>query len=98
MKKLLILLMVLCMVTTASADSFSDAENWYDGLAQCLLIGIVIGGICVGIMAYKMKSVRSKNSAGDYVERGSLVLRIQQDRYLYQTVTRRPKPKNNNRD
>ena len=72
-----------------------DIPHWYDGLIPCLIIGIVIGGISVAVMAYKMKSVRSRGSAADYVESGSLQLSIQQDRYLYQTVTRRPKPKDN---
>lgn len=99
MKKLLILLMLLCMVTTASAEAPDGeaAENWYNGLVPCLVAGFVIGGISVGVMAYNMKNVRNKSAASDYVEQGSLELRIQQDRYLYQTVTRRPKPKNNNK-
>ena len=100
MKKILILLMLLCVVITASAEApgGETAASWYDGLVLCLVGGLVIGGISVGVMAFNMKNVRNKSSASDYVEQGSLELRIQQDRYLYQTVTRRPKPKNNNRN
>ena len=69
--------------------------HWYDGLWQCLVIGGVIGLIAVAVMAAKMKSVRAKGSAGDYIKEGSLQLTRKEDRYLYQTLTRRAKPKNN---
>ena len=71
------------------------AKHWYDGIWQCLLIGAVIGLIAVGIMASGMKSVRTKYTAGDYVDRDSLQLTRKEDRYLYQTLIRRAKPKNN---
>jgi len=48
-------------------------------------------------MAYNMKSVRDKDSASDYVDQDGLELQIQQDRYLYSTVSRRPRPKQNSR-
>ncbi len=70
-------------------------RNWYDGLGICMLIGLVVGGITVGVMASGMKTVRAKGSAADYVNAGSLELSVTQDIYLYQTVTRRAKPKNN---
>lgn len=69
--------------------------HWYDGWWQCLLAGALIGGIAVAIMASGMKSVRSKNSASDYVDRGSLELTRQEDIFLYQTISKRAKPKNN---
>lgn len=69
-------------------------RNWYEGLGVCLLIGLAVGGITVGVMASGMKTVRSKAGAADYVKPGSLELSVAQDLYLYQTVTRRAKPKN----
>lgn len=69
--------------------------HWYDGWWQCLLAGALIGGITVAVMASGMKSVRSKNSASDYVKRDSFELTRQEDIFLYQTITRRAKPKNN---
>lgn len=69
--------------------------HWYDGLVICIIIGIVIGGITVAVMSGGMKSVRAKGSAADYVNHESLVLTRQEDRFLYQTVTRRDKPKSN---
>lgn len=69
--------------------------QWYDGLAICLTIGLVAGGITVAVMAFGMKSVRQKGSAGDYVNEGSLQLSVRQDLYLYQRVSKRARPKNN---
>jgi len=100
MKKLLMIIMILCLVTTASAEGVeaeSTTEKWYSGLTTCLIVGVVIGGISVGSMAYNMKSVRDKDSASDYVDQDGLELQIQQDRYLYSTVSRRPRPKQNSR-
>ena len=100
MRKLLIVLTVLCLVTTASAEGIAEenaGNNWYNGLVTCLIVGVVIGGIAVGGMAYNMKSVRDKDSASDYVDKDGLELQIQQDRYLYSTVSRRPRPKQNSR-
>lgn len=69
--------------------------HWYDGWWQCLLAGALIGGIAVAVMASGMKSVRFKNSASDYVDRDSLELTRQEDVFLYQTISKRAKPKNN---
>ncbi len=69
--------------------------HWYDGWWQCLLAGALIGGIAVAIMASGMKSVRFKHGASDYVDRSSLELTRQEDIFLYQTISKRAKPKNN---
>ena len=71
------------------------AKQWYDGIWQCLLIGGVIGLIVVGVMASGMKTIRAKYTAADYVDRDSLQLTRKSDIYLYQTLIRRAKPKNN---
>ena len=73
----------------------AKASGWFDGLGIGLIVGLIIGGIVVAVMASSMKTVRPQKSAGDYVKDGSLELTRQEDRYLYQTVTRRAKPKNN---
>ena len=59
----------------------------------CLVIGLAAGGITVGVMAQKMRSVRSKGSAADYVRAGSMQVTRSHDIFLYNTVTRRAKPK-----
>ena len=72
-----------------------NVSNWFDGIGRSIMIGIVVGGIVVAVMAGGMKSVRAQNSASNYVKDGSLQLSCREDRYLYQSVTKRPKPKNN---
>ena len=67
--------------------------KWYDSLWLIILIGLIAGGISVAVMAGSMKNVRKQGSAGAYVTEGGLELTRQEDRFLYQTVTRRPKPK-----
>lgn len=69
-------------------------RHWYDGLLICLIIGLTIGGISVGVMASSMKNVSTQGSAANYVNEGSLRLSCREDLFLYQHVTRRAKPKN----
>lgn len=64
-------------------------------IAICLVIGLVAGGITVAVMAAKMRTVRQKNHAADYVVPGSMQLHHSRDIYLYSTLHRTPRPKNN---
>ena len=57
--------------------------------------GLLIGLIAVGIMAAKMKTVRSQKEASDYVRPGSFQLTDSRDIFLYSQVHRTPKPKSN---
>ncbi len=59
-----------------------------------LAIGLVVALIVTGIMRSKLKSVRFKSGASDYMKKESFVLTQSRDIYLYKTVTRRAKPKN----
>ncbi len=60
-----------------------------------LVIGLVIGWIVVAVMKNQLKSVRSQSAARDYLREGSLQLRVRNDLFLYRTVRKTPKPKNN---
>ena len=62
-------------------------------LVISVIIGLVIALIVTGIMRSKLKSVRSKMAASDYVRPGSMRVTVRRDLYLYRTVSRRPKPK-----
>lgn len=57
--------------------------------------GFVVALIVVLIMKAQLKSVAPKREARDYVKPGSLDLKINRDLYLYHTVTRVAKPKQN---
>lgn len=61
----------------------------------------LIGGVCIaffvtGSMKRKLTSVRTKTEADDCVRKGSVNITRSYDNYLYKTVSRIPRPKNNN--
>lgn len=60
-----------------------------------VVIGVVIAFIAVFIMKGQLKSVRYESAAGNYVVDGSFSLTLQRDIYLYSTVRRVAKPKQN---
>ena len=64
-------------------------------IAICMGVGILIGLIAVGIMSAQMKSVRSRETASDYVRSGSMKITNSRDIFLYSHVTRTARPKSN---
>lgn len=60
-----------------------------------LIIGLATGLIVTGIMRSKLKSVRAQKYAGDYIKDGSMNITVARDIYLYRTISRTPKPKQN---
>lgn len=58
-------------------------------LLVSLTVGVVVALISLLVMWCKLKSVRRQNRASSYVKPGSMRLTVQQDIYLYRTVTRR---------
>lgn len=58
-------------------------------------IGLVLAFLCTMGMRSQLKSVRAKDSAVDYVRPGSMDLTRSNDIFLYHTVTRTEKPKDN---
>ena len=61
------------------------------------MIGALIGGITVGGMAAKHKTVRRQPAANSYVVQDSLHLTQQSDLFLYANTTRTARPKDNDR-
>lgn len=62
-------------------------------LVFALIVGFVIALIATGIMRIKLKSVYTQTEASGYVKKGSLNLTVKNDLFLYKTVDRREKPK-----
>lgn len=60
-----------------------------------IVAGLVLGLIPAFIMRGKLKSVKMQTSAGGYENKGSRNLSTKQDIFLYHTVNRVPKPKEN---
>ena len=58
-----------------------------------LIIGFVVALIATGIMRGKLKSVRAKYEAADYVRSGSMKVTESRENYLYRHVSRIPRPK-----
>lgn len=61
-------------------------------LLVCLLIGAVAGLIVVLVMKGQLKSVRRQSGADRYIDPAGLQLTVRTDTFLYQNVTKRPKP------
>lgn len=56
-------------------------------------IGLVAGFLVTGNMRRKLKTVRKQDQAASYVRKGSMNVTKSNDLYLYRTVTRTAKPK-----
>ncbi len=68
---------------------------WLLNIVIAVAVGLVIGFIVVSAMKSKLKTVRFAQNAHSYVRDGSFNLEKSRDLYLYSTVTRVAKPKNN---
>ncbi len=82
-----------------SDDGYSDGtDTFYPPLIYlpvCLLIGFVIALIAVAVMKSKLKSVRYQAAADNYINPGSMQLTESGDLFLYNTVSRVARPKDN---
>ena len=67
---------------------------WGQNLLISLAVGFLIAFIATAIMRSKLKTVRSKAGATDYVRDGSFRVTRSHDFFLYRTVSRRARPKN----
>lgn len=67
--------------------------NIGQSLVISLIIGLIVAFIATGVMKGKLKTVRRKASASDYLKPGSLQLTGQSDVFLYSNVVRTAKPK-----
>lgn len=74
-------------------STFDIGEN----IIIALAIGLVITLIIMTVMKSKLKTVKAKANASDYVRPGSMVLTRDLDIYLYRNVTRTKKQNNSNR-
>lgn len=75
-----------------SGKSFKQPFAFFTTLIICLVIGFVVALIVTLIMKGKLKSVRSKAEASDYLKSDSLNITVARDIFLYRQVTRTAKP------
>lgn len=59
-----------------------------------IVIGLVIALIVVSVMIGKLKTVRYQSAANDYVKSGSMNITESRDMFLYRTVNKTARPKN----
>ncbi len=64
-------------------------------LGISLAAGAVAAGIVLIVLFMQLRSVRSKGGAREYVREGSFHVTRARDLFLYRTVTRHERPKNN---
>lgn len=84
--------------------AFGDSANylmsphlkWYV-LPLSLVIGFVIALAVMSRLRAKLKTVSMQHGAANYVRSGSMNVTAARDTYLYSTVTRTEKPKDNDR-
>ncbi len=102
MKKILsIILAAFCLVSLLAVGVSAAGE--YDSgefdiksvLIISAVVGLVIAFIVVSIMKGQLKSVRKQSGAGNYIKDGSFRLTRSNDFFLYRTVSKTEKPKNN---
>ncbi len=60
-----------------------------------LMLSVVIAGFAIFIMRKQMNTAVAKKEANAYIKNGSVNIGYQRDTFLYDTVTKRAKPKNN---
>lgn len=60
-----------------------------------IVVGFILSLIIVGRMKAKLKTVRFQAAASSYIKDGSLNINESRDLFLYNTVTRTAKPKDN---
>lgn len=78
-------------------DNLPEEPFWFAGnLVIALAIAFLISLIATGIMKGKLKSVRSQPAADSYLKKGSMKLTKEDELFLYKSVDRRERPKENN--
>lgn len=75
-----------------------DTDNPYNEEIDYVIlevIALVIALISVGIMRLRMNTAKPKGTAMEYIKKGSFKLTSEKDIFMYSTVTKTAKPKDN---
>ena len=68
---------------------------WIGGLIMCMALGAIVGLIYILVLRSQLKSVAPNESAADYVVKGSMHVTNSREFFLYRTVSRHERPKEN---
>lgn len=69
--------------------------KWYYLLAVGLFLGVVIGFVSVMVMKSKLRSVKYKNMANNYIMDDTMRVTREGEIFLYRTTSKRRRPKSN---
>ena len=84
-----------CIEMTDEFITDETSFKWFSALIISLIVGFVIAFIVTSSMKSKLKSVRRQLAANEYTKNGSMNVSESRDFYLYSTMTRVARPKNN---
>ena len=68
---------------------------WIGGLIMCMALGAIVGLIYVLVLRGQLKSVAPNESAADYMVKGSMHVTGSREFFLYRTVSKTERPKEN---
>lgn len=75
--------------------SARKTRGWLISIVVAIVVGFVVAFIVTGSMRAQLNGAKFNNRAEDYVKKGSLDIKVSRDLFLYRTVNRVAKPKNN---
>ena len=78
-----------------SYDYGKESFGWFTAIGGSLLIGLVVGLIVALSLKSQLTSVKPQAAATAYTKPGSLRITDRQDMFLYHTITRTARPKEN---
>ena len=78
-----------------SYDYGKEPFGWFTAIGGSLLIGLVVGLIVALSLKSQLTSVKPQAAATAYTKPGSLRITDRQDMFLYHTITRTARPKEN---
>lgn len=76
-------------------NPYNEEINYVILEVIALVIAFVIALISVGIMRLRMNTAKPKGTAMEYIKKGSFKLTSEKDIFMYSTVTKTAKPKDN---
>lgn len=76
-------------------NSYNEEIDYVILEVIALVIAFVIALISVGIMRLRMNTAKPKGTAMEYIKKGSFKLTSEKDIFMYSTVTKTAKPKDN---
>lgn len=83
------------VVSARNGDPYKSDFSVVTNIFVALIVGFLIAFTSVSVMKGQLKTVRSQYTATGYEKKGSMKVTNSRDLYLYRTVTKTVRPKNN---